>query len=483
MLLESQVHGLLKAYLREHREINFPHHLTIARLVARALRLGRSSLIQTGTEVERYTLSYLIPILLSSEPVLLVVPEALQVQLVEQDIPHLQNWLKTQTTETKYTNLKIIVTSFADWLSDRLYALGKFPDFIPTVIIQAEDIETWAREQLTLSLTPEDWLEQLQQADSQQQTITTVKVKITQNLYQHPPNPYSCYGLDESIQAELDGLWTNLAALGLLSPAMARFWRQWRSGEQILWASLQRNTGQFQLFLAPHSVTESLSKIWTRQPVVILGQFVDKQIKTTLGLEYILQINFAPDSQRELIQLYSPKRFPFPNTPEFQPAVYKEIHQLITLTTHLNRGLVILVDDLPLKAQLAAILASEYGSRVQVESQDLPNNGILVSGWEFWCQQSRQFCPPELLIMVTLPLPSVEHPVVASRVTYYKQKRQDWFRSYLLPTALNKMQKAITPLRNNQGTLVILDNRVNYRSYGNDILQALEPCGRINHLP
>ena len=93
MLLEAQVHAFLRAYLREHQEVNWLHHLTMARLVARGLRTGRSSLIQTGTEVERYTLSYLIPAILSRETLLLVVPEALQEKLLAQDLPNLQNWL------------------------------------------------------------------------------------------------------------------------------------------------------------------------------------------------------------------------------------------------------------------------------------------------------------------------------------------------------------------------------------------------------
>ena len=490
MLLEAQVHAFLRAYLREHREVNWLHHLTMARLVARGLRTGRSSLIQTGTEVERYTLSYLIPAILSRETLLLVVPEVLQEKLLTQDLPYLQNWLNndkkvvTKIPQDIYSSdfPSIMIASPETWLSDRLYHLGYFPPSLPTLIIQGEDLEVWVRQQLTLHLTPNDWLQQLQQADSQQQLITSVRVKIIQNLYEHPPNPYDCYTLDESIQEELEHLWTDLAINRSLSSAFALFWSQWQQPGQIIWASLSRNTGQFQLSLTPHSLAESLKDIWNKQPVVIMGQFVDKEVKTTLGLTDILQLNFAPDRNRELIQLYSPESFPFPNTPEFQSALYQEIHQLITLTSQVKQGLVMLVDDLPLKGQLAAILAAEFGSRVQVESLNLPNNGILVSGWEFWCQQHPQLASPQLLIMATLPLPSLEHPVVASRVTYYKQKRQDWFRSYLLPTALQKMQKAIAPLRNNQGILVIFDNRVNYRSYGNEILQALEPCARINRL-
>jgi len=82
--------------------------------------------------------------------------------------------------------------------------------------------------------------------------------------------------------------------------------------------------------------------------------------------------------------------------------------------------------------------------------------------------------------MATLPLPSLENPLVAGRVAYYKRLRQDWFRLYLLPTALMELQRAIAPVRANQGTVAILDNRVNHRSYGRQILQVLDPALRFH---
>jgi len=495
MLLEVQVHLLLKSYLRENREISWPHHLTMARLVARSLRTNTSSLIQTGTEVERYSLSYLIPALLTRETLLIVTPDSLQETILEKEIPQLQQWLNTTKRVIKGDCLTdyryfqgIILVSPQIWLGDRLKKLNYLPQSIPTIIIQGEELETWTRQQLTLNLTIDDWFNQSQLANTtHQEAITSIRVKITQNLYQHPPNPYDCYSLDESIQTELNSLWVNLEAHGELSPVFAQFWRQLQQKDQIIWASLERNTGHFQLYIAPNSVAEYLNPIWTKQTVIVMGQFLDREMEASIyrnniGLEKILPISFAPDRHRELIQLYAPERFPFPNTPEFQFALLLEIHQLIMLATQVNQEVVILVDDSPLKAQIAANLAGEFGSRVQLETQNLTNNSILVSGWEFWCQQSSQLSLPKLMIIVTLPLPSLEHPVVASRVTYYRQKRQDWFRSYLLPTALKKMRQAIAPLRVNQGILVILDNRVNYRSYGNDILQALEPCARVNRL-
>jgi ATP-dependent DNA helicase DinG len=84
--------------------------------------------------------------------------------------------------------------------------------------------------------------------------------------------------------------------------------------------------------------------------------------------------------------------------------------------------------------------------------------------------------------MTTLPLPSLEDPLVASRVAYYKRQHQDWFRLYLLPTALQALQQAIVTIRESQGVVALLDNRVNFRSYGKTILAALEPWAKIDYI-
>ncbi|NEQ16444.1 MAG: ATP-dependent DNA helicase, partial [Moorea sp. SIO3E2] len=140
------------------------------------------------------------------------------------------------------------------------------------------------------------------------------------------------------------------------------------------------------------------------------------------------------------------------------------------------------VGDVPLKAQLGAVLAAECGSRVQVETTSLSHRSILICGWEFWHRYQAQIPSPQLLMIATLPIPSLENPLVAGRVAYYKQQRQDWFRLYLLPTALRELQRAVAPVRATQGCVAILDNRVNRRSYGRHVLSALSPFARINYL-
>ena len=171
-----------------------------------------------------------------------------------------------------------------------------------------------------------------------------------------------------------------------------------------------------------------------------------------------------------------------PNTPQFQRVLMEQIRMLISFSSNVQKPVVLLIGDIPLKAIVGATMAAEFGSRVQVEKTDLAANGILVSGWEFWREHQNILPTPQLLAIATLPLPSLENPLVAGRVAYYKSKRQDWFRLYLLPTALREIQRAVVPIRESQGVVALLDNRVNHRSYGKKILSALEPCARINYI-
>jgi ATP-dependent DNA helicase DinG len=86
------------------------------------------------------------------------------------------------------------------------------------------------------------------------------------------------------------------------------------------------------------------------------------------------------------------------------------------------------------------------------------------------------------LAIATLPIPSMENPLVAGQVAYYKQQRQDWFRLYLLPTAIHELHRAIATTREHQGLVALFDSRVIHRSYGKQILESLSPLARMNYL-
>lgn len=508
MTLEATVHSFLRAVLRAQRDCDYdwPHHLTMARLVARALRVGRSALVQTGS-ARNYAWSYLAPALLWPQPVVLVAPRILQQRLLQVEIPQLQQWLSLQgwkvaketicldregmaTLAPEFNGL--ILLSPADWLGDRLAAEPRLPGGIVTLIDCADDLEAWARAQLSARIAPEDW-EALQGCfPAMAPSILDLRARLTHASFLHPPNPYGCYLLDtperEALQAALAN-WLADPAAKAAAPGIARFWQCWQAEATapVLWGQPERQLGRLILHCSPTTVAATLEPVWQQQPIVHIGSFLDWEPKAPvyrqqLGLGELTCVRFAPSRQQEHVRLYLPDRMPMPNSPYFRDALLDRIRQLLAIASRSDRLVAIIVGDVPLKERTATLLAAEYGSRVCMETTALEERGILVCGWQFWLQQQECLPAPQLLVAATLPLPSLEDPLVAGRVARYKQLRQDWFRLYLLPTALRSLQRAVVPLRECQGTVALLDNRVNHRSYGRTVLSALEPYACVRSL-
>lgn len=504
-VIEVEVHQQLRAFLREQGEPYWHHHLTMARLVARALRLNRSALIQTGAASGyngHYRLSYLMPALLWQGAVVLVVNDELQQRLLMVEIPRLRQWIpadKSIRTGDRFPCPEfqgLLITSPQIWLRDRLFNEGRFPSGIPTIVDGADDLETWAQAQLTVHLQPSNWEELMLACPGQVEAIRDARIQLTKLIFQRPINPYDRYLLDSTevdilqhlrqvIDASLD--FSGGTLLSRIPQRWLAFWQGLQQLDRLVWTSVVRPQGQFWLQSGPAEVASALKPVWSQQPVVLIGMALDLEpdapiYRQRVGLAEATCLKFSADRQHELIQLYLPERLPMPNTPQFQAALLQELRMLLSASA-LGQGLtVILIGDVPLKAQAGSILAAEFGSRVQVEKTCLDDQGILVTGWEFWREHQAVLPAPQLLVVTTLPIPSLENPTVAGRVAYYKQHRQDWFRIYLLPEALSELQRAIAPVRESRGVVALLDNRVNHRSYGQQVLAVLSPMARINYV-
>ncbi len=274
----------------------------------------------------------------------------------------------------------------------------------------------------------------------------------------------------------------------LLQGKFEQFWQQIADKSNISWISRDRDRGSFTINLSPARVSNKLKPIWQQQPAVIIGSFLDTEADATtyrqrVGLSSeMLSLKFTPNRQNNHIQLYLPDRFPMPNSPDFRSAFIEQSLLLVSLSSSIERLIVVIADDVPLQGQVGSVLAGEFGSRVRVEKTNVSDTSILICGWSFWQLHQELLPVPRLLIIATLPIPSLENPLVANLVAYYKNQRQDWFRLYLLPSALKILEQTTVPLRESQSIVALLDNRVNFRSYGKTILSALEPCARINYI-
>ena len=489
---EADVHSTLRDFLRQHGDRNFPHHLTMARLIARGLRLGRPALMQTGSSVSKYCLSYLTPILLGDWSVIIVAPPNIQKYLLKTEIPRLKTWLgtnqKVRMGDRWEPEDRLLLTSPQSWLNDRLQQLDRFPPQIPAIIDRADNLEEWTRQLLTITITTADWDELSRSIPQHRELIRDTRIKLTKSIFARPENPYSNYVLLDSELAIVGDLCETLIEKQLLEGKLEQFWQQISDKSNISWISRDRERGSFALNLAPARVNHRLKPIWQQQPVVIIGSFLDTEANAAnyqqrLGLNSeILSLKFTPNRQNNHIQLYLPDRFPMPNSPEFRSAAIEQSLLLVGLSSSSERLIVVIADDVPLQGQVGSALAAEFGSRVKVADTAIDDNSILICGWSFWKLHQESLPIPRLLIIATLPIPSLENPLVANLVTYYKNQRQDWFRLYLLPSALKTLEQTIVPLRESQSIVALLDNRVNYRSYGKTVLSALEPCARINYI-
>lgn len=500
-MIESQVHQQLRAFLRDCDTASWPHHLTLARLVARALRLGRSALLQVGglsAYQGEYRLSYLIALLMWPGPAVLVAPPTTGQRVLLEDLPRLREKLllpKPIQQGDRWPSpdfAGLLITTPEAWWSDRLGRGDRFPDGIPTLLDDVDHLELWLRQQLTASLTSLDWTHLALAYPRCQSLIQDTQVALTHGAFQRPANPYHCHLLGDDDCDRLQQLHQTLQQAqtpGAMPPAWERFWQHFSPPDHLMWFGVDRQRGQMSLHCAPVDLATPLRRVWPRQPVVLIGASLDATpqaeiFRQRFGLDDLTCLKFNPHRHNDLIQLYLPDHLPLPNTPQFQPVLYQEVRRLLSCVKPALPGTaLILVGDLPLKEQLAALLAGEFGSRVQVESTTAKPGTILVSGWDFWQQHRNVLPPPALLIIATLPLPSLEDPLVAGRVAFHKRRRQDWFRLYLLPTALAELQRAIAPLRLNQGLVALLDTRVHYRSYGAQILEAMSPAACSRTLP
>ena len=266
------------------------------------------------------------------------------------------------------------------------------------------------------------------------------------------------------------------------------FWTGLTAQDNHSWITIDRAQGQFQIHTSPTHLMGDLAQLFAHRPTVLLGSCFGVEAEAiryrqALGLDEATYVQFAAERNGEEIQLYLPDRIPMPNTKEFQGVLQNHLQQLIlhqSLAHVRPEPWVVIVEDMPLKAQVASQLAAALGSRVVVESMELEPNGILVTGWNFWLTSHPQLPLPKGLIIATLPIPSPENPKVAARIEQYKRQRLDWFRLYLLPTAVQTLQRAIAPIRAQEALVAIYDNRILHRSYGQQILTALSPYARLD---
>ncbi|WP_330203150.1 helicase C-terminal domain-containing protein [Cyanobacterium sp. DS4] len=494
-MLEAKVHSQLRDFSRFHREQEWIHQLTMGRMIARGLRLKSSTIIQTGVNHKYYYLSYLIPALLSPYAVVIVIEESSLLKFIFEECIFIQKYIdyhkkilndypKNKELELEKPTLYIVDTQ--TWLEK--IVKDKAIDNLTTIIVKGENLIEIIYQYLTLTISYSQLLSMIENLDFSLQDLLREKLaNLLQLIYSHPPNPYDSYLLEKQEKNLIKDILTyGKTDNKLLTDFLSSLFSQ---EKYIHYFIINRSQGSFSLKATPLELKSIMEEKWLEQNLIIIADYLEPEkipldYGNYLGLKLkdFTCLKFSPNPQGKILKIYFPDNFPFPNNPNFATKVNQEILALISGIKINHCPIIVIIDDVPLQGQITASLAANFGSRVKLKTTDLTLNSILVCDTDFLLTYQDALLSPQLVIMATLPLPSLENPIISAKVSYFKSQKKDWFRLYLLPIAIKNLQRITISLRQNQGVLALLDNRVNYRIYGGQILQALEPYGKINYL-
>ena len=478
-MLEAQAHSHLKTLLRQD-ESNWPHHLTLSRLVGRSLRRRDRTLIRLAPNPgDRWWLGVLMPLCLQPSSAVLVLNERQRQRLLRVERPRLQNQgfrLACWSGSTPPPADQLWLLDHAGLIKAQQQGLlGNRQLLIPDV----DQLSSHVRRQMTIRIGGGDW-ESLRQALPQaDQALLQLHERLSRQLFRDAARPDAHIRLDASAVQSLRDL------LRMLGPCPSP-WSELLTTSTETWASwaeLDHQHLQWSWCMAPLEPLELLQGLLSERPVLLISETgetsrLDQELFDA-GAVPDVTASLRESELEEPIPLYAPRRQPLPNTEIYAQHLLEQSRRLVLGRTGLT---VLLVNDPNLRRSLTSALAAEFGTRVQEECTAPEFNGVVSASWSWWLRHLEQLPDPEQILIGLLPIASLSDPVTAARVERLKQLGDDWFRTLLLPEALRLIPAAIAPLRRSGGRLAVLDGRLRGRSWGDQVLQRLEPWRPLQRL-
>ena len=198
----------------------------------------------------------------------------------------------------------------------------------------------------------------------------------------------------------------------------------------------------------------------------------------------------SPFNFKEQVQLHIPKDMPDPRSREFTPSVIDKIGHYLRLTH--GKAFVLFTsykmmdevyDAIAPDLEEIGITAFKQGGDLSrtdmLEAFREDTDSVLFGTASFWEGVDVRGAALSNVIITRLPFEVPTHPVMEARVKQIKESGGDEFSEFSLPEAILRLKQGFGRLirtKNDRGIVVILDPRIQTRSYGRAFLRSLPAC-------
>jgi ATP-dependent DNA helicase DinG len=473
-MLEARAHQHLKDLLRGEGRQVWPHHLSLSRLVARSLRRSDHTLVRLAPGSDpSWWLGLLVPLALSDEPMVMVVSDALRQRLLHVELPRLaaaglglpccEGLEAPGATRLWLLNHGELIQL---WQQRRL---GKRQLVIPEV----ELLDGQLRQALEVVIAPHHWDALRRAHPAAESSLLELHERLSRRVLRHPGGGQRLVPLSPDDEAPLRQLLT-------LLPGLPEPWPRWLEAREAWtsWAQMEPGLLRWQLHRQPLEPLQVLQGLLAGRGAVLVGEPAGGG--ASLGLSPAVEVSLGDPPLADPLPVFAPLRQPLPNSPHYGDHLLEQSRRLVLGMDGLT---VVLLDDEPLRRGLAAGLAAEFGSRVVHQHTAPESNGVVCASWDWWLEHQQRLPLPCQVVVALLPIASLEDPLTAARVASLRHQGRDWFRERLLPDGLGRLQRGLAGLRRHGGgRLAVLDGRLRSRSWGQQVLQGLEPWVGISRL-